>query len=126
MEQNNTRLDRWHDAWFDEGGLHRSDDRPRRSAATLVPRFGPVAGHRHGHRKRLLTGTFVPFRVPGWLAKTKTTEWKSQSLRDVSAPHPGRGGGDRLGLSVRNNTRRVRPAVFAKGIGKDIVIAGGR
>ena len=70
-------------------------------------KVGPVAGHRHGHRKRLLTGTFGPTEIAVPRARLagedgKTTEWKSQSLAGVSAPHPGRGGADRLGLSVRN------------------------
>ncbi len=45
-----------------------------------------VAGHRHGSRRRSLTGTFGPIEIDVPRARLntpdgKTTEWKSQALR---------------------------------------------
>ena len=45
-----------------------------------------VAGHRHGSRARLLTGTFGPIEIAVPRARLSTpvgttTEWKSQALR---------------------------------------------
>src|SRR5271163_4879448 len=45
-----------------------------------------VTGHRHGSRKRSLTGTFGPIEIAVPRARLntadgKTTEWKSQALR---------------------------------------------
>ena len=89
----------------------------------------PVAGHRHGHRKRSLTGTFGPTEISVPRARLagedgKTTEWKSQSLRAYQRRTQA---AEALIASVYlsgTNTRRVRralAAVFAKGVGKDIV-----
>ena len=56
----------------------------------------PVAGHRHGHRKRLLTGTFGPTEIAVPRARLagedgKTTEWKSRRCAPISAaPRPRR------------------------------------
>ena len=56
----------------------------------------PVAGHRHGHRKRLLTGTSdrprSPFRAPDWLAKTaRRRSGRARRCAPISAaPRPRR------------------------------------
>jgi Transposase, Mutator family len=72
-----------------EGELDETLMRPRygrRSASSSDKNEAAVAGHRHGHRTRSLTGTFgrtqiaVPrARLLG--ADGKTTEWKSKVLR---------------------------------------------
>ena len=53
-----------------------------------------VTGHRHGHRSRTLLGTFgqLKIEVPRARLDTsdgKTTEWKSKTLRGLSAPYAG-------------------------------------
>jgi transposase-like protein len=89
----------------------------------------PLAGHRHGHRKRALTGTFGKTEICVPRARLtgedgKTSEWKSGSLcayqRRTKAA-------DALIASAYisgTNTRRVRRAlntVFAGAVGKDVV-----
>src|SRR5438067_2190157 len=77
-----------------------------------------VAGHRHGSRRRSLTGTFGPIEISVPRARLntaegKTSEWKSQTLRayqrrTLSA--------DALVASTYlagTNTRRVRRALAA-------------
>jgi transposase-like protein len=112
------------------------------SAALCRPRYGRragptvedakaalVTGHRHGHRKRSLTGTFGPTEIAVPRARLlgedgKTTEWKSQALRAYQRRTLA---ADALIASAYlsgTNTRRVRralAAVFANGVGKDIV-----
>jgi len=88
-----------------------------------------VAGHRHGHRERTLTGTFgvVSIRVPRARLETAeggTREWKSTAIpayqrrtRQAEALIAG-------AYLSGTNTRRVRRAlgaVFGGTIGKDIV-----
>ncbi len=89
----------------------------------------PVAGHRHGHRKRSLTGTFGPTEISVPRARLagedgKTTEWKSQSLRAYQRRTQAAEALIASAYLSGTNTRRVRralAAVFAKGVGKDIV-----
>ena len=77
-----------------------------------------MAGHRHGSRRRSLTGTFGPIEISVPRARLntaegKTSEWKSQTLRayqrrTLSA--------DALIASTYlagTNTRRVRRALAA-------------
>jgi len=88
-----------------------------------------VAGHRHGHRERTLTGTFgvVSIRVPRArlaAAEGGTREWKSHAIpayqrrtRQAEALIAG-------AYLSGTNTRRVRRALgalFVGTIGKDIV-----
>jgi putative transposase len=88
-----------------------------------------VAGHRHGSRKRSLTGTFGPIEieVPRARLKTpdgKTTEWRSSALRAYQRRTLA---ADALIASTYlagTNTRRVRralAALFGGTVGKDTV-----
>jgi putative transposase len=89
----------------------------------------PLAGHRHGHRKRALTGTFGKTEICVPRARLtgedgKTSEWKSGSLRAYQRRTKA---ADALIASAYisgTNTRRVRRAlntVFAGAVGKDVV-----
>jgi putative transposase len=88
-----------------------------------------VAGHRHGHRKRTLTGTFgktdidVPrARLAG--ADGKTGEWKSKALRAYQRRTKAADALIAGAYLAGTNTRRVRralQAVFAGAVGKDVV-----
>src|SRR6188472_3720596 len=88
-----------------------------------------VTGHRHGSRTRSLTGTFGPIEIAVPRARLntadgKTTEWKSKALRAYQRRTLA---ADALIASTYlagTNTRRVRralAAVFAEGVGKDVV-----
>jgi transposase-like protein len=88
-----------------------------------------VTGHRHGHRRRSLLGTFgkVEISVPRARLNTldgKTTEWKSQVLRTYQRRTLA---ADALIAScylAGTNTRRVKRALgtlFAGAVGKDTV-----
>jgi putative transposase len=105
--------------------------RPRYERSQMAGKEGKagVAGHRHGSRTRLLTGTFGPIEIAVPRARLttsegKTTEWKSQALhayqrRTLAA--------DALIASTYlagTNTRRVRralAALFDGTVGKDTV-----
>ena len=77
-----------------------------------------VTGHRHGSRKRSLTGTFGPIEIAVPRARLntaddKTTEWKSQALRAYQRRTLA---ADALIASTYlagTNTRRVRRALAA-------------
>jgi putative transposase len=88
-----------------------------------------VSGHRHGRRKRSLTGTFGPVEIEVPRARLnapegKTTEWKSQALRAYQRRTLA---ADALIAScylAGTNTRRVRralAALFGGAVGKDTV-----
>ena len=88
-----------------------------------------VAGHRHGHRARSLTGTFgrteiaVP-RARLQAADGKTTEWKSKVLRTYQRRTLAADALIASAYLAGTNTRRVRralKALFAEGVGKDVV-----
>jgi transposase-like protein len=99
----------------------------RKSAAT--PEAPAQVGHRHGHRKRSLIGTFGPVEIDVPRARLeagngKTREWKSESIKSYQ----------RRTLQVDaliagaylsgTNTRRVKRALatlFQGAIGKDVV-----
>ena len=78
-----------------EGELDEVLDRSRyarraKRSADASERMVGVPGHRHGHRPRTLLGTFgqLKIEVPRARLDTpdgKTTEWKSQMLRPISA-----------------------------------------
>ena len=88
-----------------------------------------VTGHRHGSRRRSLTGTFGPVEISVPRARLntadgKTTEWKSRALRAYQRRTLA---ADALIAScylAGTNTRRVRRALgalFAGAVGKDTV-----
>ena len=96
-------------------------DRPAEAA--------PIAGHRHGHRERRLTGSFGTIEIAVPRARMETTaggteEWKSKVMpryarmtRQVEALIAGT-------YLAGTNTRRVRralAALFKGAIGKDTV-----
>ena len=141
------------DNWFDaiEDGVR---DRVRGFIETLLeeelegalsrPRYGrrkpggeeddlaavaPIAGHRHGHRRRALTGTFGKTEISVPRARLagedgKTREWKSQSLRAYQRRTRAADALIAGAYLAGTNTRRVRralQAVFAGPVGKDVV-----
>src|SRR5271165_1212743 len=143
--------DRLFDSWFDPvdtsvrakvRGFIETMIEEELATALARPRYGrrlgltgetdaatPIVGHRHGRRTRTLTGTFgrigiaVPrARIAG--EDGKTMEWKSQALRAYQRRTRA---ADALIASCYlsgTNTRRVRralAAVFAGGVGKDVV-----
>jgi len=105
-------------------------------SALCRPRYGRPAGgepgsigHRHGHRRRQLTGTFGSTAISVPRARLnagdgRTTEWTSQSLRAYQRRTRA---ADALIASTYlsgTNTRRVRralAAVFGGAVGKDTV-----
>jgi transposase-like protein len=135
------------DDWFDEIEA-RVRSRVRGFIETMLeeeldetlsrPRYGrrkpgadpsPAAGHRHGHRKRTLTGTFgkadldVPrARLAG--EDGKTSEWKSKCLRAYQRRTKAADALIAGAYLAGTNTRRVRRAlqsVFSGAVGKDVV-----
>ena len=88
-----------------------------------------VAGHRHGHRTRTLTGTFGPTEIAVPRARLrdgsgKTKEWKSQALRAYQRRTLAADALIAGAYLAGTNTRRVRralQAIFSGSIGKDIV-----
>ena len=101
----------------------------RRLASSSGKNEGAVAGHRHGHRSRSLTGTFgrIQIAVPRARllgADGKTTEWKSKALRTYQRRTLTADALIASAYLAGTNTRRVRralKALFAEGIGKDVV-----
>ena len=107
------------------GEAGSADGPPAAEAADV----SPLAGHRHGHRQRRITGSFgtVEIAVPRARIGTAdggTTEWKSRTLpryarmtRQVEALIAGT-------YLAGTNTRRVRralAALFRGAVGKDTV-----
>ncbi len=136
------------DSWFDpiEDGLRA---KVRGFIETMIeeelttalsrPRYGRrqdgeaagagVVGHRHGRRTRRLTGTFGPTEIVVPRARVVSedgtkSEWRSAALRAYQRRTLA---ADALIASTYlagTNTRRVRralAAVFAEGVGKDVV-----
>src|SRR5437588_6263419 len=113
------------------GELDAALARPRYGRSKMAGDEGRagVVGHRHGSRKRSLTGTFGPveIEVPRARLNTtdgRTTEWKSRALRAYQRRTLA---ADALIASTYlagTNTRRVRralAALFGGAIGKDTV-----
>jgi putative transposase len=113
------------------GELDAALARPRygRSKMTGNEAGAGVTGHRHGSRKRLLTGTFGPIEIAVPRARLTTpeggtAEWKSQALRAYQRRTLA---ADALIVSsylAGTNTRRVRRALvalFGGTVGKDTV-----
>jgi putative transposase len=136
------------DSWFDpiEDGLRakvrgfiETMIEEELTTALARPRYGRrrngeeaeagVVGHRHGRRTRRLTGTFGPTEIVVPRARLvgedgTRSEWKSAALRAYQRRTLA---ADALIASTYlagTNTRRVRralAAVFAEGVGKDVV-----
>ena len=136
------------DSWFDpiEDGLRakvrgfiEAMIEEELTTALARPRYGRrrndeeseagVVGHRHGRRTRRLTGTFGPTEIAVPRARLvgedgTRSEWKSAALRAYQRRTLA---ADALIASTYlagTNTRRVRralAAVFAEGVGKDVV-----
>ena len=117
-----------------EGELDETLMRPRygrRSASSSGKNEGlaAVAGHRHGHRSRSLTGTFGRTEIAVPRARLlgpegKTTEWKSKVLRTYQRRTLAADALIASAYLAGTNTRRVRralKALFAEGVGKDVV-----
>ena len=117
-----------------EGELDETLMRPRygrrlASSSGKDDGLAAITGHRHGHRSRSLTGSFgrteiaVPrARLVG--ADGKTTEWKSKVLRTYQRRTLVADALIASAYLAGTNTRRVRralKALFAEGIGKDVV-----
>ena len=113
------------------GELDEALARPRygRSKAAGDEERAGVVGHRHGSRKRSLTGTFGPVEIEVPRARLnipegKTAEWKSRTLRAYQRRTLA---ADALIAScylAGTNTRRVRralAALFGGAVGKDTV-----
>jgi transposase-like protein len=113
------------------GELDEALARPRygRSKTAGDEERAGVVGHRHGSRKRSLTGTFGPVEIDVPRARLsslegRTTEWKSQALRAYQRRTLA---ADALIAScylAGTNTRRVRralAALFGGAVGKDTV-----
>jgi putative transposase len=101
----------------------------RQGPAVADNAAAPIAGHRHGHRVRSLTGTFGPAQIAVPRARIigedgKTAEWKSKALRAYQRRTRA---ADALIASTYlsgTNTRRVRralAALFGGAVGKDTV-----
>src|SRR4030081_67751 len=88
-----------------------------------------IAGHRHGSRRRSLTGTFGPLEIAVPRARLstpegKTMEWKSQALRAYQRRTLAADALIASGYLAGTNTRRVRralAALFGGAVGKDTV-----
>ena len=88
-----------------------------------------VVGCRHGHRKRMLTGTFGKTEIAVPSARVvgedgKTREWKSKSLRAYQRRTKAADALIAGAYLAGTNTRRVRRALkaaFAGEVGKDVV-----
>ena len=102
----------------------------RRSAGqTGQEAAAPVTGHRHGRRTGSLTGTFGPTEIAVPRARLDgqdgtTREWKSGGLRAYQRRTLAADALIAATYLAGTNTRRVRralAAVFAEGVGKDVV-----
>jgi putative transposase len=121
---------RFFDAIRDRADLTTALSRPRYGRRRDGEEAAPgVVGHRHGRRRRRLTGTFGPTEIVVPRARLVgadglRSEWKSATLR---AYQRWTLAADALIASTYlagTNTRRVRralAAVFAEGVGKDVV-----
>ena len=139
------------DSWFDpiEDGLRakvrgfiETMIEEELTAALSRPRYGrkpivqegaqgavPVTGHRHGRLIRQLTGTFGPTEIAVPRARIvgqdgRTSEWRSAGLRAYQRRTLAADALIASAYLAGANTRRVRralAAVFAEGVGKDVV-----
>jgi transposase-like protein len=101
----------------------------RRAKTVAGEEIAGIAGHRHGRRRRMLTGTFgkteiaVP-RARLQAADGKTREWKSEALRAYQRRTLAADALIAGTYLAGTNTRRVRRALgalFGGAVGKDTV-----
>jgi transposase-like protein len=100
----------------------------RRQATDNEAKAG-VAGHRHGSRRRTLTGTFGPVEIEVPRARLdtadgKTAEWRSSALRAYQRRTLAADALIASSYLAGTNTRRVRralAALFGGTVGKDTV-----
>lgn len=115
-----------------EGELDETLQRPRyrrHPQSSEGDRDSLVAGHRHGHRLRSLTGSFGRTEITVPRARLvgrdgKTTEWRSQALRAYQRRTLAADALIASAYLAGTNTRRVRralKALFSEGVGKDVV-----
>ena len=110
-----------------EGELEAVLARPR--YARQAQRGGGAAGHRHGHRRRTLVGTFGKVAVAVPRARLDgpegtTVEWKSQAVRAYQRRTLAADALIAGSYLAGTNTRRVRralTALFGGAVGKDTV-----
>jgi putative transposase len=106
--------------------------RPRYERRKAKERDGAgarIVGHRHGHRKRTLTGTFGKAEIAVPRARImgedgKTSEWQSKSLRAYQRRTKAADAliaGAYLGGTNTRRVRRALKAVFKGAVGKDVV-----
>ena len=128
------------EAWFDpiEAGLR---DRIRGLIEELVEQEleaalgrgryerGGVAGHRHGHRTRRLTGSFGPVEIAVPRVRLRAEDGGTREWRSAVLPHYARRTRQLEALIAGaylsgTNTRRVQralAALFRGAVGKDVV-----
>ena len=92
-------------------------------------RVGGAVGHRHGHRRRRLTGSFGPVELAVPRARLRTEDGGTREWRSAVLPHYARRTRQLEALIAGaylsgTNTRRVQralAALFRGAIGKDVV-----
>src|SRR3712207_1210500 len=90
---------------------------------------GGVAGHRHGHRERRLTGSFGPVAIAVPRARLRADDGTTQEWRSAALPRDARRTRQMEALIASaylagTNTRRVQralAALFRGALGKDVV-----
>jgi putative transposase len=111
------------------GELAAALDRPRYGRRGMKESPSALVGHRHGSRTRSLTGTFGTTEITVPRARIEgenrtTTEWKSKTLRAYQRRTLAADALIASAYLAGTNTRRVRralKALFAEGVGKDVV-----
>src|SRR3974377_2440061 len=111
------------------GELTAALDRPRYGRRGMKESPSALVGHRHGSRTRSLTGTFGTTEITVPRARIEgenrtTTEWKSKALRAYQRRTLAADALIASAYLAGTNTRRVRralKALFAEGVGKDVV-----
>jgi putative transposase len=111
------------------GELTAALDRPRYGRRGIKESPSALVGHRHGSRTRSLTGTFGTTEITVPRARIEgengtTTEWKSKALRGYQRRTLAADALIASAYLAGTNTRRVRralKALFAEGVGKDVV-----
>ena len=112
-----------------QGELTAALDRPRYGRRGMKENPSALVGHRHGSRTRSLTGTFGTTEITVPRARIEgenrtTTEWKSKALRAYQRRTLAADALIASAYLAGTNTRRVRralKALFAEGVGKDVV-----